>query len=128
MKKTKNFKGKRLLVLGLLVAYMCMATACTGRNDENSHGSGDMAGTNQPATPSATSDVNHNVNDVTSGSDTITNDTVGGAVEDVVDGVTNGAADVVDGVTDGAADIVDGVTNGVSDVTNGTNSTTGGTR
>lgn len=45
MKKGKNFAGaKKLLALGLVLAYVCMATACTN-NDKKNNNSDSMAGT-----------------------------------------------------------------------------------
>ena len=45
MKKGKNLAGaKKLLALGLVLAYVCMATACTN-NDKKDNSSDSMAGT-----------------------------------------------------------------------------------
>ena len=39
----KRFNGKKLIVIGMLMAFMCMATACT-RNKDNNNDPSDMAG------------------------------------------------------------------------------------
>ena len=45
MKKGKKLAGaKKLLALGLVLAYVCMATACTN-NDKKDNSSDSMAGT-----------------------------------------------------------------------------------
>lgn len=110
--------AKLLLVSTLVIACMCMFTACnrSDNNDTNNVESGDMANgvdqtptpTNSPEptmTPAATDDATATMtpNDANNGG--------------IVDDLMNGAEDVVDGVVDGVEDTVNGVTDGVNDVT-----------
>lgn len=53
--KTNNVTshiGKKLLVLGIITVYLCMATAC-GTNKNNNNNSGSMAASPSPSTSPA---------------------------------------------------------------------------
>ena len=107
---------KLLLVSTLVIACMCMFTACnrSDNNDTNNVESGDMAdGVDQTPTPTNSPEPTMTPVPTDNAAATMTpNDANnGGIVDDVVDG----AGDVVDGVVDGVEDTVDGITDGVNE-------------
>ena len=109
---------KLLLVSTLVIASLCVCTACSrsDRNDNNNVESGDMAnGVDQTPTPTNSPEPTMTPVPTESPMPTaIPNDANdGGIIDDVVDG----AGDVVDGVVDGVEDTVDGVTDGVNEAT-----------
>ena len=115
MKKSKRPGAKKLLVLGLVLAYMCMAAACTN-DDKGSSNSGSMAGSgSQDNNSSSAADNNNgtagsNNNSVTEGTDK--NGGTDGILDDAGDTITNVIDDVTDGVSDVADDILgDGMDN-----------------
>lgn len=79
MKKAKKYAGsKKLLALGLVIAYVCMATACTN-NDKKDNNSDSMAGTTtqDSGSGSAGTNDNNNTNNSNSSSSSDANDTDG---------------------------------------------------
>ena len=132
MKKITLKGSKRLLVIGLVVAYMCMATACT-RNDNGDNNSGNMAGTqteNGTGTNTGTANQNNNgtanqnnngtANGTTNGtSNGTSNDNANGTnnTTDGNDSVLDGAGNVVQDAGDAVGNVVEDAANGVSDVT-----------
>lgn len=88
MKKSKHFtEAKKLLALGMVLAFMCMATACTNNKTDNDSGS--MAESSLPSgTDSSAADTND-----------------GSAAEDVGNTVTDVIDDAADGISDMADDI-----------------------
>ena len=111
--------AKLLLVSTLVIACMCMFTACSrsDRNDNNNNvESGDMAnGVEQTPTPTGSPEPTMTPAPTDNATATMTpNDTNNGGV---VDDIIHGAEDVVDGVVDGVGDTVDGVTDGVDEAT-----------
>ena len=50
--KTTSHIGKKLLVLGIITVYLCMAAACG--NNKNNNNSGSMAASPSPSTSPAT--------------------------------------------------------------------------
>ena len=108
--------AKLLLVSTLVIACMCMFTACSrsDRNGNNNVESGDMAdGVDQTPTPTNSPEPTMTPAPTDNATTTMTpNDAHnGGIIDDVVDG----AGDVVDGVVDGVEDTVDGITDGVDE-------------
>lgn len=107
MKKNKRPAGaKKLLALCMVLAYMCVATACT--NDNNGNNSGNMAGNNASSESgtNAPNDngTNNNNNSVTNGTDNNANngdsllDDAGNTVGDIVDDAANGVMDITDDI------------------------------
>lgn len=133
-------KGKKLLVLGLVLTYMCLATACTRNNNGND--SGTMAGT-ETQNETNNNGMNNNNSNVTGTTDTQMGNTsdIGDTATDdgMLDNTGNAIGDAVDDAGNTIGNIVDDAANGVSDITddlvggdnhnNSTTSTTGnGTR
>ena len=115
-------KGKKLLVLGLVLAYMCMATACTN-NDKNSGNSGSLAGSGtQNETGSSAADTNTNDAGDSTMNDENTADTANGTDNAVNDGNETNAGDgngsVLDDAGNAVGDMVEDAADGVSDITN----------
>lgn len=116
-------KGKKLVVLGLLLTYMCMAAACT-RNDKKNDNPGSMAGnTTQHESGTAASGTNqHNTNTAETNNGT----TDGTAVTDTTDTAAGNAGtagtdnngSLLDDAGNAVGNIVDDAANGVSDITN----------
>ncbi len=110
--------AKLLLVSTLVVACMCMFTACSrsDSNDQNNVESSDMAnGVDQTPTPTNSPEPTMTPAPTDNATTTMTpNDAGNGGI---IDDVMNGAEDVVDGVTQGVEDTVNGVTDGVDNAT-----------
>lgn len=108
--------AKLLLVSTLVIACMCMFTACnrSDNNDTNNVESGDMAnGVDPTSTPTNSPQPTMTPAPTDNATTTMTpNDANNGGV---VDDMINGAEDVVDGVVDGVEGTVDGVTDGVNE-------------
>ena len=108
MKKAKKYAGsKKLLALGLVIAYVCMATACTN-NDKKDNNSDSMAGTTtqDSGSGSAGTNDNNNTNNSNSSNSSDANDTdgsvtgTGGATQGDDDSLLDDAGDVIDNITD----------------------------
>ncbi len=108
--------GKKLILIGLLAAFMCTAAACT-RNKDNNNDPSDMAG-NQ--TMGDSDDINAGNNgsaaDGSTDGSTVGDDGsgVGGAIDDVADDAGNTVGGIVDDVTGGVNDLIDDMTGVVS--------------
>ena len=110
----RNFK--KILVLGLVLTYMCIATGCT--RDDNSN-SGDMAGTGTQNETGATTDTGmtgttETGTTETSTIETSTTETITGtggadATDDssLLDDAGNAVGNVVDDVADGVSNVTD---------------------
>jgi hypothetical protein len=104
----RSIRVKKLLVFSLVLAYMCMAVACSmgDRNDA----SGDMAGSSshQASSDYYDNDLDDSYNDSTgnyhpngsltgSDNDSILDD-AGNAVGDIIDDAAGGVTDITDSV------------------------------
>jgi len=107
---------KKIIVLGLVLTYMCIATGCT--RDDNTN-NGDMAGTGTQNETGATADTGMGNTTETSTTETSTTETsttesttgTGGA--DATDD-----SSLLDDAGNAVGNVVDDVADGVSDVTN----------
>lgn len=131
--------GKKLLVLGLVVAYMCMAVACSTNDDKATDHSGSMAGTGATTetgmngTDNNTGTNGTNATNGTTGTvDGVNKDTTNGTHngDSVLDDAGNAVGNAVDDAGNAVGNVVDDVADGVSDITNdivGGNGTTNAT-
>lgn len=107
---------KKILVLGLVLTYMCIATGCT--RDDNTN-KGDMAGTGTQNETGATTD-----NGMSNTTETFTTETSTTETSTTESVTGTGGADatddhsLLDDAGDAVGNVVDDVTDGVSDVTN----------
>lgn len=118
----KTNLSKKLLVLGILTVYLCMATAC-GTDKGNSNGNGSMA-----ATPEST--VTPPAENSTSATDNMGDTNGNGNTISENDSLLDNAGNAVDEAGDTVGNIVDDAANGISDITNdlvGNDNTTTGT-
>lgn len=128
MNKKSIRKGvSRLLAIGLVLAYMCMATACTN-NDKNGNNSGSMAG-NGATTENGTANGNGTNDNVTNGTTNNNNTapttpakeptTPAETMDNTnnMNGTVNGGS-VLDDAGNAVGDVVEDAANGVSDITN----------
>ena len=138
MKKNHLVKNLRKgLILGVTLTFLCFAGACGTKDniDNNSSGSGDMAGTGSSERESGVLDQgganptdNDSLWDGSNGSGTNGKDD-----GNRYDGsLGSDANDVLDDIGDAAGDLINGVENGVDDLTgngssNGTTTGNGGT-
>jgi hypothetical protein len=121
--KTNNVTshiGKKLLVLGIITVYLCMATAC-GTNKNNNNNSGSMAASPSPSTSPAaqgsteaqTTETGTAATDSTMGDMNGNGNTVGEN-----DSMLDNAGNAIGEAGDTVGNIVDDAANGVSDITN----------
>ena len=106
---TSSHIGKKLLVLGILTVYLCMATACG--NNKNNNNSGSMA-----ATPEST--VTPPAEKGTSATDNMGDTNGNGNTVSENDSMLDNAGNAVGEAGDTVGNIVDDAANGVSDITN----------
>ena len=93
--------GKKLLVAGILVLYVCFAAACSG-NDKN----------NNSVTSSGAMDNSGTMNNTNGTMDNTTGNNAGNAVGNEVDDAGNAVGNAVDDVADGVSDITDDLLGG----------------
>ena len=141
MKKFKTLAGaKKLLALGLVLAYMCMATACTNGNNISESDSGAESGAlanNTGTNGNGTNGIGNNGSDnnVTTGIDnngsenngtdgsynnSVTEGTDDNSLMGDSDGILN---NVIDDVRDGIDNIADDTLGDNTSANNGTNGT-----
>ncbi len=140
MKKGKKLAGaKKLLALGLVLSYVCMATACTN-NDKKGNSSDSMAGTSTQDSgssaagsssdngSSAESSGSSSVESSTTGSDAGNSSSTGNSTDagngnNTGNGVGEGGAtqgdddSLLDDAGDAIDDAVDDVTDGIDNIT-----------
>lgn len=115
---TSSHIGKKLLVLGILTVYLCMATACG--NNKNNNNSGSMAASPSPSTSPATqeSTVTQTPETGTAATDNMGDTNGNGNTVSENDSMLDNAGNAVGEAGDTVGDIVDDAANGVSDITN----------
>ena len=121
MKKTKHLRGtKKFLALGVAVAYMCIATACTsGTNNSGSMaGNGSSSGVEHGIADNNNSTANNTNND--SSGITGTGGARAGDNDSIWDDAGKTITNVVDDVKDGISDLT-----GINDSDNTNTGSTG---
>ena len=128
MKKEK-LHFKKFIVIGLVMAYMCVAVACRNNNNDTTNPSGDMAGDGSESNGNVNGSTTDR-NDNTSTTDRNDNGSIYNDYNDngytsnnnILDDNTGIVGDTLNGISDTANDVGNTIGNVVDDIT-GTNNT-----